>query len=161
MVLFLSDPSRASDGDEEYTLKAAFLYNFSFFIDWPLIVAPSKDENFKLCLWRRDPSDGDFETLNHRRFREGAVELLTVVTMEQVLDKRCHTLFIPARSGETSELGKLAEKPVLTVCDRPLPLCIIEFQLVERKIRFKIYNGRASRAHLVLRSQLLSLALPE
>ena len=50
-------PSTAHDRPVEYQVKAAFLYNFAKFIEWPNQAFPARDSAFTICL-----ADDSFHT---------------------------------------------------------------------------------------------------
>lgn len=160
-ILSLPRVTFAQAGAEEYALKAAFIHNFTFFIEWPSTVLPKEIGFFNVCLWKSDPSRGVFDVFEERSYKEVPFRLAKVSTTSEVLRAPCHILFIPNATKELGVAAELATRPVLTVCDRPAPECIIELLLVERKVRFKIRNEKAKRASIVVRAQLLNLALPE
>jgi YfiR/HmsC-like len=51
LVLLISKGLHADEGDLEYKIKTAYLYNFTKFITWPEIKSPS----FNICLLGTDP----------------------------------------------------------------------------------------------------------
>jgi len=51
LVLLIPKGLHADEGDLEYKIKTAYLYNFTKFITWPEIKSPS----FNICLLGNDP----------------------------------------------------------------------------------------------------------
>ncbi len=45
----------------EYQIKAAFLYNFAKFIEWPPAAFPSPNAAINLCVLGEDPVGDDLE----------------------------------------------------------------------------------------------------
>jgi len=160
LILFFAQAA-AAQGAEEYALKAAFIHNFTFFIEWPSKALPQQEGFFSVCLWKSDPSGGIFGVFEERHYKELPIRVVRVNSIQEIVSKPCHILFVPDPSKDAQQLKELADAPVLTVCDLPSPECIIELHLVERKVRFKIRHQKAKQASLVVRAQLLQLGLQE
>jgi hypothetical protein len=162
MLLFYTPAwSHADDASaSEYRIKAASLYNFSRFTNWP-------DENtaapagFNLCVIGENPFGDALDSLSGKVVRNRS---LVIHATEQPEDQEsCHLVFIgrteQARTAEI--LASLVNRPVLTVSDSDgftEQGGIIELKLVERKVRFEINIDAAERAGLVISSKLLNLA---
>ena len=58
------NPSAARSQDEEraeYTLKLAFLYNFTKFVEWPADTYPDAGSPLAICIVGEDPFNPDME----------------------------------------------------------------------------------------------------
>lgn len=151
-----ADDTRAS----ENRIKAAFLYNFTRFTNWP-------DENiadstgFNLCVIGENPFGDALDSLAGKTVRNRS---LVIHTADQVENgKSCHLVFIGTSEPvqTTAILASLMDSPVLTVSDSEgfTKLGgIIELKLVERKVHFEINIDAVERAGLVISSKLLNLA---
>ena len=54
ILLCASYPGFAQSASE-YQVKAAYLYNFGKFIEWPASARLSKSDSFAICIFGRDP----------------------------------------------------------------------------------------------------------
>lgn len=110
----------AGQASREYDVKAAFLFNFASFVEWPPEAFPSADSPFIIGVLGSDPFGRSLdeivsgEQLHNRK--------LVVHRFSRVEDMhRCHILFISA--SESAELrtilDRLRGQPVLTVGDSP------------------------------------------
>lgn len=158
-ILGASTVGRAQD--QEYQLKAAFLYNFAQFVKWPSGAFTSSDAPFNIGVLGDDPFGSALEETvrgeainNHR---------LTVVRAQQVSDlKDCQMIFVSrSKEGQVSEiLSQLDSKPILTVSEIDnfaQDGGAIDFYLQGGKVRFEINPNSAQRRGLKISSQLLNL----
>ncbi len=65
---------RAPDVDE-YTLKAAFLFNFTRFVQWPDSAFESADSPFRICVVGTDPFGSRLDSLQQRRVGERRIQI--------------------------------------------------------------------------------------
>jgi len=139
-------------------VKAAFLYNFMKFTEWP--DAPSSGT---ICLGvlGRDPFGEALEGVRGKTARGRRVVIARYRRVEEV--KECDVLFI-----SESERGRLAHvlrvlqgSRTLTVADQE-GFCeaggMINLVSVRNRVGFEVNIGAASRARLRISSQLLKLA---
>lgn len=146
----------------EYDLKAAFLYNFAKFVDWPPAAFPEPGSSFRICVLGRDPFGGSLQAAVNGE--EIAGHRLTVMRSESLAKPSgCQILFVSrSERDQTREiLAAVKDSPVLTVGDVPGFLeqgGIINFLLEGNKVRFEINNEAAARAKLNISSKLLQLA---
>src|SRR5688500_9392041 len=138
--LLMAAPLRAQA--PEYDLKAAFLFNFAKFVDWPPDAFAGERAPLTICVFGEDPFGSTLDAVVQGE-RVGERSLL-VQRPDSVDDlKECHVLFV-CRS-EKDRLGEvMAEvegKPVLTVADMDGFLRaggVINFVLEGNKVRFLI-----------------------
>lgn len=146
----------------EYQVKAAFLYNFAKFVEWPARSFPMAGAPFTLCVVGEDPFGSDLEeitqgkTVNERKLVTRRVKK----TQER---EPCHILFIsPSEEERLGEiLRAVGNSSVLTVSDIEKfsqSGGIIRFTQDGNKIRFEINLDAAERAGLRISSRLLKLA---
>ncbi|MFQ6017517.1 MAG: YfiR family protein [Kiloniellaceae bacterium] len=151
----------ANEPSREYLIKAAFLYNFAKFTEWPASAFADRGAPLHLCVLGEDPFGAALESIEGREIRGRAVAVLRIASLRVAAN--CHLLFIS--DSEEARLRKILEslrdRPVLTVADMPnfaRAGGIISLKTLEEKIRFEINNGTAKRAGLKLSSKLLNLA---
>jgi hypothetical protein len=144
----------------EYDVKAAFLYNFTKFVDWPSDAFPDPG-NLKICVLGENPFGGSLQTLAGEQV--GNRKLTVVRTDSLAKPAGCQILFISRSERENLNkiLTAVGDAPVLTVADsngfadRGV---MINFVLEGSKVRFEINTGAADRAGIKISSKLLQLA---
>ncbi len=141
----------------EYRLKAAFLYNFAAFTEWPADVGGS----LSLCIYGADPFGAEIDPLNGKRVGERNVAVQRKTTPESL--KGCQIVFISAAaSGQLSRvLEALRSQPVLTVADAPGAVhqgVMLNMAVAQGRITFEANLVAARSARLNLSSKLLRLA---
>lgn len=145
----------------EYQVKAAFLYNFVKFVEWPAAALP-QNSPVRLCVLGQDPFGSDLESTVAGRVLNGRP--LLIRRSERLEDLgACHVLFISSseRAGLATVLAALKEASVLTVGETDgfaTQGGMIRLTLEENKVRFEINVQAAERARLRISSQLLRLA---
>lgn len=156
--LLLASPRPASaDPVPEYAMKAAFLYNFATFTEWPALPGST----FNLCIFGRDPF-GD--TL-------GAIEgqlvyglPLTVIHLSRTDNiKSCQVLFFDASESINARkiLDQLGGTPVLTITDAEgltQDGVMIGMYTANKRISFDINLTSVRSARLTISAKLLRLA---
>ena len=161
-TLFLTAITAAAQDVTEPALKAAFIYNFAKFTEWPPEVIPN-GEPMVLCVL------GDIaigEALEQAvRGRMLAGHSMTVVQSAPLVRpaERCHLLYISgASAGQAAKVvAGLREEPVLTISDAEgftQQGGIAQFFFEHGQLRFNIRLESARRARLKLSSRLLALA---
>lgn len=160
-LLGAAPSAEAPKGSREYQIKAAFLFNFARFVEWPVAAFPSADSPLKLCILGEDPFGAALdETVRGERVRE---RQLVVQRLAEVVDvSSCQLVFLSASErGRFPEiLGELVSKSVLTVSeveDFAAEGGMINFVLVDNRVRFEINPSAAKRSGLKVSSELLRL----
>jgi hypothetical protein len=159
-ALFAVPGSARAQVAEEYELKAAFLYNFAKFVDWPPAAFPDPNGSFRICVLGKDPFGASLQAA------VGGEEIAGhKLAVADILSRPagCQILFISrSERDQTAQiLAAVRDSPVLTVGDAPGFLeqgGIINFLLEGTKVRFEINNEAAVRARLTISSKLLQLA---
>lgn len=143
-------------------VKAAFLFNFARYVEWPESAFASADAPIRICLIGGEGFDGVLKSaVSGRTVAERPVEVAPLASLDGAAD--CHLLFFEegavAQGATVAErLGSLA---VFTISDRAgfaHEGGIANFILVDQKIRFEINQKAARRAGLKISSSLLRLA---
>ena len=151
-----------AEGPQEYEVKAAFLFNFSKFVEWPE-GAFSEADRIRFCVLGEDPFGPLLEeVVKEKRVngREVAVQRVAAVPAAA----GCQVVFISSSEEPRLEeiLAGLADRPVLTVSEGEAAAAkgaIIGLVLEENRVRFEVNVGAARRAKLRLGSQLLRVAV--
>jgi hypothetical protein len=158
---------------EEYQIKAAFLYNFIKFVEWPKGRFPGESEPIVIGVVGKDPFGEVLDQvaqkpvkdrgLKVRRFPSVSSEDADPIHPQLDALRQCHVLFIcPSEKKATGRLlAAVADSAVLTIGDAPGFLeegGMINFLVEDRKVRFEIGLAKARTAKLDISSQLLRLA---
>jgi hypothetical protein len=152
----------AAQSASEYQVKAAFLFNFAKFVDWPADAFSTADAPLQVCVLGQDPFGGDFEQMIEDKTVSG--HRLEIAHPEGVPQARaCQVLFIASSEKQRVReiLRALAGVSVLTVADTPgfaKMGGVINFVLDENRVRFEINPKAAERVHLKLSARLLTVA---
>src|SRR5204863_4853915 len=97
-ILLAIFPSTAQDTAVEYQVKAAFLYNFAKFIEWPNQAFPAADSPFTICLVD-DPFHGAVEKAVQGEVWNGRP--LSVKQIDSGGEVRgCHVVYIGRAAGQ-------------------------------------------------------------
>ena len=144
----------------EYDVKAAYLYNFGKFVQWP--PGERRTAAFEVCVLGRDP----FGEALDRVVSGAAIGGRPVVArrLDSAEDSAgCHVLFVsaPDEREAGAMLAQLADTDVLTVGDTPRFLDqggMIRFIADSGRVRFEVNLARARAAGLMLSSDLLRVA---
>jgi ribosomal protein L18 len=146
----------------EYEIKAAFLYNFAKFVDWPTDALPDTSTSMSLCVLGEDHFGIDLdETLNGKQVN-GRKLLIKRFKGVHGLDI-CQILFISSSEKHrlAQVIASLKNSSILTVSETEQFTQlggIINFTIEENKVRFEINVDAAERAGLKISSRLLKVA---
>lgn len=147
----------------EYALKAAFLYNFAKFIQWPADVFTTPAAPLVLCTFRSDKVESALKRIVKGKTINGRG--LAVREIGDISEgKSCQVLFVGAAASgdEASILAAIRNQSVLVVGETPHFARDgggINFVVQDDRLRFVINLGATDKARLKLSSKLLSLAI--
>ncbi|WP_036299952.1 YfiR family protein [Methylotenera sp. L2L1] len=141
----------------EYAMKAAFVYNFTLFTQWPTL----PNNTLKICTLESD-------TLKHEleKFRDhqphGATLIISKISNLEAL-KECQAVYLSEEDKQRIPviLTLLENTPVLTITDVPELVgkgVMIGIKTENKRIVFEVDTLAAKKSNLYLSSKLLSLA---
>ena len=147
----------------EYQIKAAFLFNFAKFVEWPPRVLTEAKSPIIIGILGENPFHEDLaQVVRNKSIDQHPLLIHELRSPAQAAN--CHVLFI-----STSEKKRLPEifaalksASVLTVGEMDQFTeagGMINFVLVGTKIRFEINQEAATSAGLKISSKLMSLAM--
>jgi hypothetical protein len=166
----ISSASQTPDSSNDYQVKAAYLLNFTRFIEWPSSSFADAASPMAICIYGKDPFGSlidvtvDGQTVNSRK--------LIVRRVPELPDSQpCHVVFVAERqTGDRQPGEKPGDLPatlaslgsgVLTVGEGENFLHdggMIAFVLENQRVRFDIAQSTSEKADLKLSSKLLSVA---
>jgi hypothetical protein len=146
----------------EYQLKAAFVYNFAKFVEWPPAAFGAATAPMVIGILGESPMRGDLD----RAIRDKTINNRPLVIKEPHSAgewTNCHILFISTSEKKRLPeiLGSLRGANVLTVSETDgftQTGGMINFVSEGNRIRFQINEAAAKTAGLKISSKLLSLA---
>ena len=145
----------------ESAVKAAFLYKFGSFVEWPPGTFRSPASLLVIGVYGDDAVASELEQITEGREIEGhPVRVLRVREREDLA--MVHILFAGGpRARRARELLAAAHGPVLTVADGPIggePGPVLSFTEEEGRVRFAASLAAATARGLKLSSRLLAVA---
>lgn len=153
--------AHAAEPSREYELKAAFLYNFAKFVEWPHMASqPSRP--ITIGIYRNNPFAGAL--IQAVAGRKILGHPLVVKQVHQLSAAReVQVLFVSSAldSSAAEIIEALKDSPVLTVGESPTFASkggIITFQLKDDSLRFSINAPAARKSGIKISSQLQKLA---
>lgn len=147
---------------DEYQVKAAFIYNFAKFVQWPAEAFQSPTEPIAICVLGQDPFGRSLQdTVAGRVIDRRSLIVRNVSGVKQAAG--CHVLFVSSVENKRSSSTLADVKPlgILTIGESDVASAdgpIITFKLAGGKVRFDINVEAAERQKLRISSRLLSLA---
>ena len=178
-VSLLAQNQDDSSQNREYKIKAAFLYNFIKFVDWPKEKAVEDNESVVIGIIGKNPFGDAFEPVKNKKVKGNDTIIKYYKSFKELKKLKednkseyenivkelrdCYLLFICSSEKDNlvDILNLVKDHSVLTVGEMPGMLevnGIINFLLEENKVRFEINLNSARESKLVVRSQLLRLA---
>jgi hypothetical protein len=158
-VSFLSAQKPPS---QEYQLKAAFLFNFTQFVEWPANIFSSAKAPIVIGILGEDPFGSYLdEIVSGEEINGHPLVVQRYHSTEEI--KTCHILFInlPKVIKQEQILSTLKGKSILSVGEATNFIKeggMIKFSMVDNKIHFQINPEAAKEAGLTISSKLLRLA---
>ncbi len=153
-------PAAAAQGaPKEYQVKAAFLFNFAQFVDWPAGAFATTAMPVTIGVLGDDPFGAYLDELvRGERVHDRSLRVERYRRVEEIGD--CHVLFISrSEAGRLDQiLEGLKDRPILTVGDFENFARrggMIRLITEKNKIRMRISQDAAVQAGLTISSKLL------
>jgi hypothetical protein len=153
----------AEDVSKEYQVKAAFLYNFTKFVEWPAHGFADDAAPIVIAVLGENPFGDELEKLVHDRKVNGRT-LHILRTQSAAAARSAHVVFIGHEDERQfeHELTALHAAGVLTVGESERFAAaggIVRFTMLDDKVRFEINVAAAERGGLKISAQLQKLAV--
>lgn len=165
MLLAAGGPARGEDAPpgalSDYQVKAAYLYYFTTFVDWPPEAFERTGNELVIGVLGEDPFGGLLDaTLRGKSVNHRTLVVRRFTSIKEARDS--HVLFISAseRDRIPSILKALEGAAVLTVGDFDGFATRggqIAFHTIDRKVRFDINVAAVERARIKISAQLMKL----
>lgn len=163
-LLLLPLVSAAQDLEQltEYRIKAAYLYRFCEYVEWPEAAFSDPSSPLVIGVLGDGRMAGDLEEIVAGRQVGGrSIDVRRLRTGDSI--KGVHVLFIPRSQdwGLTGILDRAQMQSTLTITEREdfgPSAGVINFIVIEDRVRFDIALKPAKRSNLRISSRLLSVA---
>jgi hypothetical protein len=151
-----------AQGSGEYAVKAAFLYNFARFVEWPGQALGNGGSPLLVGVMGDDPFGSSIDQVVAGKNVNGHPIAVNRLRWGQDL-RQCHILFISSSEARRLPqiLASLRGASVLTVADMERfdqQGGVVRFFIEDGKVRFEINVDAADQAGLKISSKLLALA---
>ena len=152
------EPSQAP----EYRIKAAFLYNFTLYTEWPAAAFEKADSPIVLAIAGDDPFGNELDAaVRGKTVRGRSIEVRRYGSADDLAP--CHLLYLSNAEAKQlpQVLRRFPDAKPLTVAeteDFTRVGGVIRFFVDENKVRFEVNTDAAGRARLKISSKLLHLA---
>jgi hypothetical protein len=150
----------AQESYSQEAVKAAFLYRFADFIDWP---STTDATHFTIGVLADRPVAAQLQLLLRSHLVKGkAAEVRAIESPRQLADAQILYIGRAYPGGVHRVMEALGRRPILIVSDEDNGLsegAMINFLLVDRRVRFEVSLAAADRARLQVSSELLSVAV--
>lgn len=164
-ILLLTPVPAAAQDVTEPALKAAFIYSFAKFTEWPAdAIAPGRP--LQLCVLGDAAIGEALERAVKGRMLAGHAMDVSQVPPAGVPRGACHILYVTGVTADQAAklVAPLSDAAVLTISDVEgftRVGGIAQFFFERGQLRFSIQNESARRARLHISSRLLTLAKPK
>lgn len=152
--------AQAQEPSGEYALKAAFLYNFAKFVEWPAGTFADTTSPFMMCTLGHDPFGASLDALAGKMVRERALVIKRIRSGGAVTG--CQLLYVgPSELAQATDLLRsLRNTPVLTVCDADSCAeagIMLNMRTAENRVHLDMNLEAVQQTPLKVSSQLIKL----
>jgi hypothetical protein len=149
----------AQGSNQEASLKAVFIYNFTKYIEWDNL---GSDDNFIIGIMGTSALDATIEAIAKKNFVKNKKIILRHFNSPEDIGY-CHMLFIPGDyPAPVRAIAERVNKKVLIITEKQGAAkqgAAINFILLNDKLKFEINTEAVYTAGLKASSQLLKLAI--
>jgi hypothetical protein len=161
IAVALCHPALADEAPPlDYQVKAAFLLNFTKFVEWPGTAFTDAHSPLAICILGEDPFGNALDDMVKGEAVHGR-ELIIRRIRRAPESKACQVLFVASSGKDAAKIFAESGPGVLTVGEGGKFLQdggIIAFVIENRRVRFDIGQRAAMKAMLTLSSRLLMVA---
>jgi hypothetical protein len=159
LLALAAAPGRAQAPPTEYQVKAAFLFNFSQFVDWPAAAFAADNSPLVIGVLGDDPFGAMLDEIVRGEMVNGRPLAVRRYKSVDEVDA-CHILFIGRTQSQQLDtvVAALRDRNVLTVGDFDGFTShggMIRFVTVGNRIRLRVNLTAAQQAKLLISSKLL------
>lgn len=147
---------------QEHEVKAAMLYKFLGYTDWPATVFAAEDSPLRIWVLGSSSVNQELRRITaERTVNDRPVEIFTAKTVEHITDP--HMVFVGRHAQKylpfVAKLAKRHSMLIVTESDKGLEAgSTINLRLIDGRIGFDVSLADAQRHNLKLSARLLSVA---
>ena len=160
LLVTLGSPARGDEPPLEYQVKAAFLLNFTKFVQWPPSAFADDRAPLAICIRGEDPFGNTLDEIVKGEAVNGH-ELVVQRMARGPVPKTCQVLFVAKSEKEVQRILADLGPGVLTVGEGEKFIQdggIIAFVFEDRRVRFDIAQSAAAKARITISSRLMMVA---
>lgn len=149
----------------EYEVKAAFIFNFIKFAQWPETAFSDGKDPYHICVMGDDSLTGQFQAIDGQR--KGNRKIKVDSLKGEAVPHNCHILFFDRNTDASickKIMADLGGKPILMIGETQEFIQwggAISFFSKNNRLHFKISPKAAMAAGVMLSSHLLNLSVIE
>lgn len=147
------------DAPREYKIKAAFIYHFLEFTQWPDTALAAPQNQLNVCVLGAGPFQGALDDIDGNQVAGKPVAIRHLEVIEDA--RTCHAVFLSSQAPASELLSALPKTGVLTVGENSTFLHhggMIRFFESKNNIRFEVNLAAVQQANLKISSKVLKLA---
>lgn len=148
----------------EEQVKAAFIFNFAKFVEWPANSFEEENSSLNLCIAGQDKVEAALKLLEQREVQNHVLKIIALnEDINQIKAKTCHILFIAhsEKKRQIQWLSAVEQQPILTIADN-LDLVkqggMISLYLEAQRVQFVVNQSSTQNNGLKLSARMLQLA---
>jgi hypothetical protein len=153
-------PTAVAEEPNESQVKAAFVYNFTQYIQWQNRSQTVRESKLLICILGDDPLANTLELLRGKITSGGPISVMRISKTEET--DRCKVVYFgKSEKDQMKDLLKGIKEGVLTIGEMKNFASsggIINFVIAGNRVSFEINTDASERAGLKVSSQLLKLA---
>jgi hypothetical protein len=158
IIIMIESFQLVHDGEKEYKLKAAFIYNFIQYIDWSV----TSPKEYVVGILGSSPVENDLkEIAASKTVGDKKIVVRRFLTVNDISD--CNILFITRENSGSLDAALLkTAKGTLVIAEKPgcaKKGAAVNFVVADNKLKFEINQKAVAAEGLKASSQLLKLAI--
>lgn len=160
-VLVCTPVQAAEKAQSEYFVKAALVYNFARFTEWPHEAFATDQTTFRIAVYGDENLTKAFAEIEGRAIADRKIEIVHLEQPQDVVDFQLLFLANTERGKWPQILAALNGDAVLTIGEMNGFLeagGMMNLHMVEKKIRFQVNLNHARDKKLTISSRILKLA---
>lgn len=161
-MLSMSLYAYARGEPSEDQVKAAFVFNFAKFVEWPESALSSANV-LNLCVTSQDKMTNALKLLNQREAQGHVLRVIDITAPEKLEDYACHMLFITDSEQKRQHqwLAKVQNQAVLTIADNLAFIKqggMISLYTEDSRVQFVVNQSVTQGTGLKISARMLQLA---
>lgn len=160
-LVAIADRTQAQVAATDDQIKAAYMFNFAKFVEWPPETFSPESSSLNFCALGRSQTAEEMDALVAGKSINGRpIKMRHLGKLEEI--RSCQLVFIAGSGKQQQQLLQAAKgMPILVIGDSPgfaRSGGMVGFIREGGKVLFEVNPGSAEEAHLKISSKLLALA---